>query len=230
MAQQPPPQPGWYPDPAGGWGQRYWDGTAWGPVAPPAAPPPPAKRGVSPALLILLLPLLCCGSCGVLGLIGAFSHHDSGNSKSSTQAAAGSTANSTPTAKPLPGIGQEARDGKFGFTVISLSRSQIAGDPSNPYLQSKAKGEFINVRLQVVNIGSQPQTYFATNQKLIVGSQTFSADTTAAMGVGGADEEINPGLSVSTTVSFDVPPGTVPNYLEVHDSMFSGGAKIRLQA
>jgi hypothetical protein len=36
--------PGWYPDPAGGPGQRWWDGYAWNeaviaPTAPPAAPP-----------------------------------------------------------------------------------------------------------------------------------------------------------------------------------------------
>jgi hypothetical protein len=36
-------------------------------------------------------------------------------------------------------------------------------------------------------------------------------------------------VSINTIVSFDIPPGTVPDYLEVHDSMFSGGAKIRLQ-
>ena len=93
----------------------------------------------------------------------------------------------------------------------------------------QAKGEFINVRLTVSNTGSEPQTYFATNQKLLVGSQTFSPDSTAAMGVGGASEELNPGLSIDTVVSFDVPRGTVPDYLEVHDSVFSGGAKIRLQ-
>ena len=29
-------------------------------------------------------------------------------------------------------------------------------------------------------------------------------------------------------LSFDVPPGTQPAELEVHDSMFSGGAKVRL--
>ncbi len=28
--------PGWYPDPGTGM-QRWWDGQAWGPVAPPAA-------------------------------------------------------------------------------------------------------------------------------------------------------------------------------------------------
>lgn len=91
--QQPPPGPGWYPDPAGGGGQRYWDGTAWGPVAPPPQPPPPPRRssvwpaflaGVSPALLIVGLPLLCCGSCGVLGLIGALSDHGTSSSNQST--------------------------------------------------------------------------------------------------------------------------------------------------
>jgi hypothetical protein len=28
----PPPPPGWYPDPDGGAGTRYWDGESWGPV------------------------------------------------------------------------------------------------------------------------------------------------------------------------------------------------------
>lgn len=30
--------PGWYPDPAGGGGLRYWDGRAWGPAQPPPRP------------------------------------------------------------------------------------------------------------------------------------------------------------------------------------------------
>ncbi|MGB9227345.1 DUF2510 domain-containing protein [Mycobacterium sp.] len=34
--QQPSPTsppPGWYPDPSGARGQRYWDGTRWDPTA-----------------------------------------------------------------------------------------------------------------------------------------------------------------------------------------------------
>lgn len=96
MAEQPPP-PGWYPDPAGGWGQRYWNGTAWGPVAPTSRPQPlPARRrgGISPALLIIGLPLICCGSCGVLGLIGSLSHHD--NPTSGTQSTSATTRAYTP--------------------------------------------------------------------------------------------------------------------------------------
>jgi uncharacterized protein YxjI len=42
MTQSPPP-PGWYPDPSGGAGTRWWDGQAWTEHVqpPPAAPPAP---------------------------------------------------------------------------------------------------------------------------------------------------------------------------------------------
>jgi len=52
MTAAPPPRPGagWYPDPHGSGQQRYFDGTNWGPTAPPpqysalasSAPPPPS--------------------------------------------------------------------------------------------------------------------------------------------------------------------------------------------
>jgi threonine/homoserine/homoserine lactone efflux protein len=37
---QPSPQPGWYPDPSGTPGQRYWDGQQWTHRAPPPPPQP----------------------------------------------------------------------------------------------------------------------------------------------------------------------------------------------
>ena len=46
-ALSPMPPPGWYSDPGGSTGQRWWDGAAWGDVAadprerPEPVPPPP---------------------------------------------------------------------------------------------------------------------------------------------------------------------------------------------
>ncbi len=71
---------GWYPDPAGGGGQRWWDGSAWaqqavGPMGYRMPPPPPtATNGWAAASLVLGVLWLCgLGSiaaviCGLLGL------------------------------------------------------------------------------------------------------------------------------------------------------------------
>jgi hypothetical protein len=50
----PPPAPGWYPDPSGAAGQRYWDGKNWGPVAP-AAPAAKRRGGARPFLLLAIV-------------------------------------------------------------------------------------------------------------------------------------------------------------------------------
>ncbi len=53
--------PGWYPDPQNR-GQRWWDGTAWGPTAPTPTPPPrliaplpPQEKSSGLALLFTFL-------------------------------------------------------------------------------------------------------------------------------------------------------------------------------
>lgn len=148
------------------------------------------------------------------GLPGCAATTTSSASKSASQAAAAN-------------IGTPVRDGKLEFVVTGVARSKTAGDPTNQFMQETAKGEFVNVALSVKNTGAEAQNYFASNQKLIVSGKKF--DAASILGVQGDGDNINPGLGIDTVVSFDVPPGSVPEAIELHDSMFSGGVLVSLR-
>ncbi len=131
----------------------------------------------------------------------------------------------------MPGIGQEARDGKFAFIVTGVETSKTVGDPSgNPYMQSTAQGVYVVVTMTVGNIGNESQSFFAANQKLMDSAgREYSPDSKADMWINKAIlTDINPGNGIAAKVAFDVPEGTQPSVLELHDSAFSGGVKVRL--
>jgi hypothetical protein len=79
-------------------------------------------------------------------------------------------------------------------------------------------------------LGDQPQSYFGANQKLFdTSGRQYGANTEASMWMNSSiQSDINPGNSVQVKEAFDVPPGTQPSVLEVHDSMMSGGAMVHL--
>jgi hypothetical protein len=123
-------------------------------------------------------------------------------------------------------MGQGVHDGKFAFTVIKV-------DPATPKIGDQtAQGEFIAVHLNVKNIGNEAQTFFPSNQKLKDNAgKSYSDDLTAeeALSQGNSIlDDINPGLSVDRAVVFDVPQGTEPAAIELHDSAFSDGATVKL--
>jgi hypothetical protein len=176
------------------------------------------------------------GGCVVLLLIiiGSFSggNKDTGSSSASsaesTTARALTTTGSAP--PPMPGIGQEARDGKFAFTVTGVATSKTAGNPCNQFEQTTAQGVYVIVSMTGQNIGNRSRPFFATNQTLkdTTGRQ-FPADSSADMWINqGIQTDINLGNQVNAKAAFDVPTGMQPSAIELHDSMFSGGASVRL--
>lgn len=215
---QPTP-PGWYPDPSGAPGQRYFDGKDWTehraaaqpPAAPPSAPAPygpvgARKRKVWPWVLLTVI-VLFFGGCAALLVVASI---NSGTNSDRKTAA---------------GMGQEVRDGKFAFTVTDVSTAKTAGSHT-------ARGEFIVVTMNVKNTGDEPRSFFPSNQKLRDSAgREYAADTMAAMSLNTNDTmviDLNPGFDITVKVPFDVPLGTQAAELEVHDSMLSGGARIKL--
>lgn len=161
----------------------------------------------------------------VAWLNAAGSDDDSGGPAHTAADAAGA-----PVQEPaeMAGLNEEVRDGKFAFRVTRVHTSQFAGDTTNQFMTQVAQGEFVQVTIEVANIGDQPQTFFAANQKLVIAGAEYSAHTMGAVYQDSSTVEINPGNAVRVVLPFDVPRGSTPNVIELHDSAFSGGVPVSL--
>jgi hypothetical protein len=253
MTTPPAPLPGWYPDPAGGPGQRYWDGREWisaapppGPTPPGTPPPPmtpggpsglppqPGKPGMSKGKKIGLGVGGAFIALAALGSIGDSETKKPENSSSaSREASSPSFKADTPAApktKETAAAGSAVRDGKFEFRVLGVATAKTVGDPGgNPYMQETAQGTFVVVTVSVTNIGNEPQSFFATNQKLIdAQGREYEPSSKADLYINedALGTDINPGNSIQVRLAFDVPPGTAVSALQLHDSMFSGGVSV----
>ncbi|WP_245717918.1 DUF4352 domain-containing protein [Nocardia miyunensis] len=125
--------------------------------------------------------------------------------------------------------GTQVRDGKFAFTVTRIDPpTKSVG--TNEFTKRDAQGEYILVHVDISNTGTQPQTYFADNQKMIDNQgKVYSDDSTAEVNLNpNLATTINPGNHISAILAYDVPEGTTPGIMEFHDSAFSGGAKVAL--
>jgi hypothetical protein len=131
----------------------------------------------------------------------------------------------------LPGIGQPAADGDFSFVVqgVDCGLTELGGR----HFGTTAMGQFCVVSLTVTNISNSAQTFDDDDTTLLnAEGQRFSADSGAALYLDDSSsfyEEINPGNTLNSKVVFDVPAGTTPTAIELHDSAFSGGVKVTLQ-
>jgi Domain of unknown function (DUF4352) len=157
-----------------------------------------------------------------------------GKDKTSTSSNNSSSSKAKTESKPAAAkIGTAVRDGKFEFTVTSIECGKTSVG-SNPYLTKTAQGQYCLLNMTVKNIGDKAQSLFSANQKVLNASgQEFSADDVATtyQAPEGSTwySNINPGNSVTGAVVFDVPKDQTPATAELHDSAYSGGAKVSLQ-
>ncbi|MFI6904903.1 DUF4352 domain-containing protein [Nonomuraea sp. NPDC050394] len=179
-----------------------YNGYAYG--MPPPAPPKKSNR----AFL-----LFCIGAAVVvLGVLGA----------------AVVVASNGPAAKQA-GIGEAVRDGDLSMVVAKVERRDRVGSVR---FGKDAQGEFVLVHLSVQNNGSRSATFAAASQKLLAGGAEYKADGAAGVYLRESNllfERINPGNMVMGVIVFDVPRGTQIDSIELHDSVFSRGAKVSLQ-
>jgi hypothetical protein len=228
----PGPPPGWYPDPNDASRQRYWDGSKWTSLPPPpsdAAPRAKSRLGPLKVLAIIAASIIAliggCSAC-VAMIAGNGGNSSSTTSTSTTESVPRYTTPTSEAAPPPPGLNQEARDGKFGFTVLSVERVASVTDR---FETKTAQGLYAVVSIKITNTGTRPQSFFATNQKLKDNKgREFEAGFGTFTGEFHDGDDINPGNQVYAKMAFDIPPDAQPAQIVLHDSAFSFGVTVNL--
>ncbi|HYZ68493.1 MAG TPA: DUF4352 domain-containing protein, partial [Mycobacterium sp.] len=276
----PPTPAGWYPDPDGSGGQRYWDGSAWTehrspaatpspePSEPPAAEPPPSEQPTSvvsipPAptggggahrrpepedeaeppsqpgdnrKLILQFSVACAALFAVLVvavIYAVFLHRDNtiqiGAPGSSTQVSTSKSASATSGTKSTkanpPNASGQATDSGITFAVTDVATAPSVKYQDAP-VEKTAQGEFLIVRMTVLNSGDTPTTFLGTLQKLKAGGATYSIDDEATFYLDGGLAELNPGDTKDLALAFDVPQGTTAESIELHGDPMGSGVEV----
>jgi Domain of unknown function (DUF4352)/Protein of unknown function (DUF2510) len=233
---------GWYPDPDGSGGQRYFDGEAWterrqssaGPVElgvePPQRKTVDAKVSVGlGAAAVILLAAIGLGVFLMLRTGGTEVVVDPGQAGGTTAPLGETAAAQTGVDEHVPSVGHEVRDGAFAFVITGVERVDAVADPEFPELQKAAAGEYVIVKMRVTNIGAEPQTFFASFNTLSDGTTTYESDDEAWIYLGNTLADLNPGDSMDTAAVFDVPDGTRAQSVELHDGPYSDGVTVELE-
>lgn len=174
-------------------------------------------------------------------LVWAFAFADPGTDSTEatgadeTSETAGTTAPATVSTDPtgtvageVTGAGGQVSDGDVAITSNGVEITPTVSAADNEMLTKTASGEFVVVRLTLLNNGELPATFLADQQVLTAGGQTFNTETESTFYLGGISAVLYPGQPVDVAFAYDVPPGTAPESLEVHGDLASPGAVLPL--
>lgn len=205
------------------WGQQY-----------SAPQPPPKKKSWFSRHKILTGALAFFGVIILIVVIsssGKSSTKDDASTATSSDApvSAKHPAKAAKPKKAAPGIGDTVKDGRFKFVVTSITSKHKVG---TEYMNQTAQGKYLLIHVTVTNVGKSSQLFTDSNQELKdAEGRKYDADTSAAIYLGDSNaflKEINPGNSVKGILLYDVPKDMKPTTIELHDSIFSGGVKVKL--
>lgn len=171
--------------------------------------------------LAATIPVVVAG-LALAGCVGAPAPSAGGGASSpaATDQAAETTA---PTEQAQPGVGEVVSANGWDFTVVAVGAAQEtvgSGALSNP-----AQGVYVPVTVTVVNTSNEAQ-FLGSDAVTIVDANgaEYSADSVAniyddsAIPLG----DVNPGITLTGPVYFDVPDGTVPTAVTFTGGLFGG--------
>jgi len=224
--QQPqfgPPQPGYQQQPQSG------------PPQPPGRGRPRRRKHTARNVVLSAL-----GGLVVIIVIASVASSGGGSASPSaapSSAAPSSAAASSAAAAPAaaPGIGQAVHDGDFSFTLKSVScgaaaAAAVGGQDGFGEKVPPGAAECI-ATMTVTDDKGEAQTFFDSNQYAFdKAGRKLSADTDGGIYLTGDQDlkQLNPGITITALVPFQIPAGDSIVRLELHDSAFSGGVTVRV--
>lgn len=193
------------------------------------------KRFILPSLVLLVIIVAVAASGGKktppTSANGATVTTQKTNAAASSHTATTApavTTTSDPTNNGTPKLNQPAYDGDFKFVVTSVQCGASAADAISPAAVPAGAQECI-VTMTVEADKSQAQTFFDSNQYAYDSAgRQFSADSNAIFYVTNDQDatQVNPGITITAEVPFQLPANDSISYFELHDSAFSGGVKV----
>lgn len=175
------------------------------------------------ALLVIIV-------IAVISSAGKSGTDQSSNSGSDTNTASNNQSNEQKTY----GLNEVVQDGDLAFTVTGVETAKTLG---NQFTKKDAQGTFYIVTLKIENKGNKTATFDSSMAKVTDDQgrefeRSIEGQTAKGMAQGNVDlflQQIQPSLSVTGDLVFDLPADMQNPMLVVKGSMFAKGAKIKLQ-
>jgi hypothetical protein len=166
----------------------------------------------------------------VLGAVG--SSKNSGTSTTTSGSSSGSNTTPTPSVQSAK-VGDTVNDGDLAFTVNSVDMSQTIGDS---YSQKTAQGQYIILAVKIQNNGKETKTINASDFTVVDNQgrkYDYSTDGQTAMEMSSGTtsfflQQIQPSLSVTGKIVFDVPASATGLKLMAQGDIFSNPVSIDL--
>ncbi|MFC4128938.1 DUF4352 domain-containing protein [Nocardia rhizosphaerae] len=173
----------------------------------PYRAPAPPQSSTNRVVTILAIGFACLVIFGIVAAVVA----TQGNSGDAADSSATTVTYSTP---PTDTSG----DLEFAVLKVTTGQSKVGSNT--------ADGEYISVTVKVTNVGKAAEG-FDPGSPYVFDAQDrmYSADDKTT---GRGDVELNPGMSVTKTVYYDVPPGTKPTVFSASEGLGVPFARINL--
>jgi hypothetical protein len=168
----------------------------------------------------------------VIGAIAGAGKSDNQSSNSNSNAA--SNGGSQAESEKQYGLNEVVQDGDLAFTVTNVETAKSLG---NSYTQKNSQGTFYVVTLKIENKGNKTATFDSSMAKVTDDQgrefeRSIEGQTAKGMAQGNVDlflQQVQPSLSVTGDLVFDLPSDISNPMLLVKGSLFGKGAKVKLQ-